>query len=417
MSGDSPSRVLVELVRAIPHLTESLLARRRIIARVMVRERERRLAGIWGVVLERAFGAVRGVLTAPEIGSLAERTRGTGPRETARDNDDRGRRRSAASCRALAASIESARASSARTPRGWALRYCESRPLARSASPLPRRARMACSTGVGSSPPLGGVATLVLGSTTLAADGAANGSAEAQRRPAAREALRWRRRASAGRASAQPSEAELPSQGSTRACDEHGSKRPRPQIRPEERRPLLPRTARSKRPGMACVLPTRARRRCISNGCGSARGVARMAAARKCSAERGSWTVSTSRFTSPPPRCSALPLEPRDACRELRPCLVDAGPHGIQGNSLEAGRSPPRCSRRSRTGRTRRAAPPGASREVARGSPLAVCLPERPSGFREPAKDPASESSTRLLCKKRRNHRSRRKSRTRWRVI
>lgn len=53
--GDSPSRVLVELIRNLPHLTESLLAKRRIIARVIERERERRLPEIWGVALERAF--------------------------------------------------------------------------------------------------------------------------------------------------------------------------------------------------------------------------------------------------------------------------------------------------------------------------------------------------------------------------
>jgi hypothetical protein len=57
MSGDSPSRVLVELVRAIPQLTESLLAKRRIIGRVIARERERMLLGIWAVAPERVFAA------------------------------------------------------------------------------------------------------------------------------------------------------------------------------------------------------------------------------------------------------------------------------------------------------------------------------------------------------------------------
>jgi len=57
MSGDSPSRVLVELVRAIVHLTESQLEKRRIVARLIALERERMLPGSSGVDLERAFAA------------------------------------------------------------------------------------------------------------------------------------------------------------------------------------------------------------------------------------------------------------------------------------------------------------------------------------------------------------------------
>ena len=43
MSSDSPSRVLVELVRVVPPLMESPLVKRRIFARVMGSERDRRL--------------------------------------------------------------------------------------------------------------------------------------------------------------------------------------------------------------------------------------------------------------------------------------------------------------------------------------------------------------------------------------
>jgi hypothetical protein len=57
MTGDSASRVLVELVRAIAHLTESPLAKRRIVARLIALERERNLPGSLGAALERAFAA------------------------------------------------------------------------------------------------------------------------------------------------------------------------------------------------------------------------------------------------------------------------------------------------------------------------------------------------------------------------
>src|ERR1019366_1030948 len=53
MSSDSPSRVLVELVRVVPRLTESPLAKRRIFARVMGSEPDRRLPHGWGVIDER----------------------------------------------------------------------------------------------------------------------------------------------------------------------------------------------------------------------------------------------------------------------------------------------------------------------------------------------------------------------------
>jgi hypothetical protein len=200
------------------------------------------------------------------------------------------------SCRALAASIERARASSVRTPRGWALRYCASRALARSASPLPRRARIACSTSVGSSPSLGGVATLLLGSTKLAAGGVANGSAVA---------------AEAGGSGGAAMATERIGGGSIGTAAEAGAPIARFDARVRWTRIETAAAADTARRTAAVAIksrkvetaldglvpPTRAWRRCISNGCGSAGGVARMAAAKKCSAEPGSWTMSTSRFT------------------------------------------------------------------------------------------------------------------------
>lgn len=53
MSSDSPSRVLVELVRAVPPLMESPLAKRRIFARTMGSERDCRLPRSWGPPDER----------------------------------------------------------------------------------------------------------------------------------------------------------------------------------------------------------------------------------------------------------------------------------------------------------------------------------------------------------------------------
>src|ERR1700722_15631818 len=74
MSSDSPSRVLVELVRAVPPLMESPLTKRRIFARVMASERDRRLSRSWGAPEERIrpFAA----LVFPCAGSSPRRRRG-----------------------------------------------------------------------------------------------------------------------------------------------------------------------------------------------------------------------------------------------------------------------------------------------------------------------------------------------------
>src|ERR1019366_8648541 len=144
--------------------------------------------------------------------------------------------------------------------------------------------------------------------------------------PAAREALprRRRRKASARGASAQP------------AGEGRGSKRPRPPIRPEERQTFLPKIARSKPPGMASCLRRARGRVAFRTAAGQPAASLGWPPPRNApeSGDCGPLRRAASQSTAP---CGALPLEPRDARRELRTSLVDAGPHGIQGNPLEAG--------------------------------------------------------------------------------